>query len=175
MPARQRLLDEGLEFRRYYTHTSPCSPSRATLFTGQYVSRHGVNENIIHPVHRELDPAIPTIGHEVRDLGYKTSYLGKWHLSHSATPDMESYGFSDWTGNDRAYMGWAGTGVEFDPMITDQAVDWLGTNGAQRRAVVPHGGAGQPPRRDVVPARPARLPRGPPRPGAAPPARCSRP
>jgi arylsulfatase len=132
LPARQRLLDTGLEFRRFYTHTSPCSPSRATLFTGQYVPRHGVNENIIHPVHQELEPTIPTIGHEVRRQGYRTSYLGKWHLSHSATPDMEAYGFSDWSGNDRAFMGWAGTGVEFDPMITDQAVDWLSTNAGQQ-------------------------------------------
>lgn len=130
LPARQRLIDEGLEFTRFHTHTSPCSPSRATLFTGQYVPTHGVNENVIHPVHTELDPAIPTVGHAVREQGYASSYLGKWHLSLSATPDMEAYGFSDWTGNDKAYMGWAGTGMEFDPVIADQAVDWLGAHGA---------------------------------------------
>jgi len=132
LPARQRLLDEGLEFTRFYTHTSPCSPSRATLFTGQYVPQHGVNENVIHPVHTELDPKIPTVGHAVREQGYNSSYLGKWHLSLSGTPDMEAYGFADWTGNDKAYMGWAGTGNEFDPVIADQAVNWLQTNGAAR-------------------------------------------
>jgi arylsulfatase A-like enzyme len=128
LPARQRLIDGGLEFTRYYTHTSPCSPSRATIFTGRYVPQHGVNENVIHPVHTELDPAITTLGHTFRSLGYRTSYLGKWHLSHDPQPDMEAYGFSDWTGNDRAYMGWAGTGVEYDPPIADQAVDWLRAN-----------------------------------------------
>ena len=40
LPARQRLIDSGLEFTNYYTHTSPCSPSRASLFTGQYVFQH---------------------------------------------------------------------------------------------------------------------------------------
>lgn len=129
LPARQRLIDEGLEFTNHFTHTSPCSPSRATLFTGQYVPTHGVNENVIHPIHTELDPAIPTLGHVFRDLGYRTSYLGKWHLSHDFTPDMEAYGFSDWTGNDRAFMGWAGTGVEYDPPIADQAVQWIGEHG----------------------------------------------
>jgi arylsulfatase len=132
LPARQRLLDRGLELTRYYTHTSPCSPSRATLFTGQYVPQHGVNENVVHPVHRELDPAIPTLGHELRKLGYRSSYLGKWHLSQSPTPDMEAYGFSDWSGNDKAYMGWAGTGLEYDPTIAEQAVAWLGANGARQ-------------------------------------------
>ena len=126
LPARQRLLDEGLEFTRYYTHSSPCSPSRATLFTGQYVPQHGVNENVIFPgVHAELDTAIPTLGSSVREQGYYSAYLGKWHLSHAAQPDMDAYGFSDWTGNDKHYMGWAGTGLAFDPDIAGQAVDWL--------------------------------------------------
>ncbi len=100
------------------------------MFTGQYVPQHGVNENVIFPFHQELDPAIPTLGHALRDQGYRSSYLGKWHLSHALQPDMEAYGFSDWSGNDRHYMGWAGTGVEFDPKIAGQAVDWLAENGS---------------------------------------------
>ena len=34
---------------------------------------------------------------------------------------MEAYGFTDWEGNDRHFMGWAGTGVHFDPVIADNA------------------------------------------------------
>ena len=49
LPNRQRLIDGGLEFTNYYTHTSPCSPSRATLFTGQYMAEHGVTENSTGP------------------------------------------------------------------------------------------------------------------------------
>ncbi|HWW54085.1 MAG TPA: sulfatase-like hydrolase/transferase, partial [Acidimicrobiales bacterium] len=41
LPNRQRLIDDGLEFTRFHTHSSPCSPSRASLFTGQYVPQHG--------------------------------------------------------------------------------------------------------------------------------------
>ena len=40
----------------------PCSPSRASLFTGRYLPGHGVVDNVIMPEHNELDPAIPTIG-----------------------------------------------------------------------------------------------------------------
>jgi arylsulfatase A-like enzyme len=130
LPNRQRLIDDGLEFTRFHTHSSPCSPSRASLFTGQYVPQHGVAENVIMPAHRELDPSIPTLGHLLRQAGYRTSYIGKWHLSQSPTPDMETYGFSDWKGNDRHFMGWAGTGWHFDPVIADSAANWLRANGA---------------------------------------------
>lgn len=130
LPNRQRLIDGGLEFTRYYTHSSPCSPSRATLVTGRHVPEHGVADNVIFPGQRELDPAIPTIGHRLRDAGYRTSYVGKWHLSHAVSPDLEAYGFSDWSGNDRHFMGWAGTGWEFDPVIAREGAEWLRANAA---------------------------------------------
>jgi hypothetical protein len=38
---------------------------------------------------------------------------------------MEAYGFADWDGNDRHFMGWAGTGVHFDPIIAANAAHWL--------------------------------------------------
>ncbi len=130
LPHRQRLIDTGLEFTRFSTHSSPCSPSRATLVTGRYVPQHGVTDNVIAPAHRELDPSIPTLGHLLRGAGYRTAYIGKWHLSHAVSPDLDAYGFSDWRGNDRHFMGWAGTGIEFDPPIADQAARWLRDNAA---------------------------------------------
>lgn len=125
LPNRHRLIDTGLELTRHYTHSSPCSPSRASLFTGRYVPQHGVTDNVISPAHHELDPSIPTLGHLARAAGYRTAYVGKWHLSLGASPDMEAHGFSDWEGNDRHFMGWAGTGWEFDPPIARRAADWL--------------------------------------------------
>jgi arylsulfatase len=130
LPNRQRLIDEGVEFTQHHTHSSPCSPSRASLFTGQYLPQHQVAENVIMAAHRELDPAIPTLGHLLRNAGYRTAYLGKWHLSQAPIPDMEGYGFGDWSGNDRHFMGWAGTGHHFDPLIAAQAAEWLGANAA---------------------------------------------
>ncbi len=127
LPNRRRLLDAGLEFTNYFTNSVPCSPSRACLMTGRYISQHGVTENVLSEHHTELSPSIPTLGSVLRSSGYRTSYVGKWHLSHSSTPDMESYGYSDWTGDDRLYMGLARTAYEFDPDIADQAVRWLQT------------------------------------------------
>jgi arylsulfatase A-like enzyme len=130
LPWRERLMAEGMEFTNYWTHSSPCSPSRGTLLTGRYVPQHRVLDNVIMPEHHELDAAIPTIGSLARDAGYRSSYIGKWHLSHSPQPDMVSYGFSDWDGNDRHFMGWAGTGVHFDPVIASNAASWLRSNAA---------------------------------------------
>jgi arylsulfatase A-like enzyme len=130
LPWRDRLRAEGLELTRHYTHSSPCSPSRASLFTGQYLAQHGVVDNVIMPEHKELDPAVPTIGSILRDSGYRSSYIGKWHLSQAVSPDMTAYGFSDWEGNDRHFMGWAGTGVHFDPIIAANAASWLRANAA---------------------------------------------
>jgi arylsulfatase A-like enzyme len=128
LPWRERLIADGLEFTNYYTHSSPCSPSRASLFTGRYLPQHGVVDNVIMPEHLELDPAIPTIGSLLDDAGYRSSYIGKWHLSHAVSPDMTQYGFADWEGNDRHFMGWAGTGVHFDPVIATNAAEWLRMN-----------------------------------------------
>src|SRR3954449_2511737 len=133
LPWRERLRAEGLELTNYYTHSSPCSPSRASLFTGQYISQHGVVDNVIMPEHKELDTAIPTVGSILRDAGYRSSYIGKWHCSQSPTPDMTEYGFADWEGNDRHFMGWAGTGVHFDPIIAANAAAWLRANATSSR------------------------------------------
>ena len=137
LPWRQKLIDEGLEFTRYYTHSSPCSPSRASLFTGRYLPGHRVVDNVIQPEHTELDPEIPTIGSVLRDGGYRSSYIGKWHLSQSAHPDMTAYGFCDWGGNDRHFMGWAGTGVQFDPIIAENAAHWIRTHAGPGRSTEP--------------------------------------
>ncbi|HUY66838.1 MAG TPA: sulfatase-like hydrolase/transferase [Acidimicrobiales bacterium] len=128
LPWRDRLRAEGLEFTDYFTHSSPCSPSRASLFTGRYLEGHGVLDNVIMPEHQELPASTPTLGSLLAGAGYRSSYIGKWHLSHSPTPDMEAYGFADWDGNDRHFMGWAGTGVHFDPIIAGNAAHWLREN-----------------------------------------------
>ncbi|HEY7947814.1 MAG TPA: sulfatase-like hydrolase/transferase [Acidimicrobiales bacterium] len=142
LPWRDRLIAEGLEFTRYYTHSSPCSPSRASLLTGRYLPGHGVTDNIIMPEHTELDPAVPTIGSLLRASGYRSSYIGKWHLSQSEHPDMEAYGYSDWDGNDRHFMGWAGTGVHFDPVIASNAAHWLRANAGSSATAAADTGAG---------------------------------
>ncbi len=129
LPARQRLLDEGVEFTRYYSNSTPCSPARASLLTGLYPSQHLVRGNVGYVGYSgrgdELDPKVRTIGHVLRQAGYHTAYLGKWHLSGSRTPSLEEYGFSDWSGDDLRMVGVARSGFEEDGAIADSAVDWM--------------------------------------------------
>jgi len=129
MPAHERLRADGLNFNRYYTHASPCSPSRASLYTGQYLADHGVVDNVSFPSHTALNPDIPTIGSLLGQAGYRSAYLGKWHLSHSTDPDMAAHGYHDWHGNDRHFTGGPWSGRKFDPVIAGQATDWLRTHG----------------------------------------------
>ncbi|MDH3704788.1 MAG: sulfatase-like hydrolase/transferase [Acidimicrobiia bacterium] len=128
LPAHQRLQADGITFDRYYTHSSPCSPSRASLFTGSYLAQHGVVDNVSFPAHVALDPAVPTIGSILREAGYESTYFGKWHLSHSKTPEMMAHGYAGWEGIDSHYTGTAWTGRHFDPIIADQAIAWLRAN-----------------------------------------------
>ena len=86
--ARESLREDGLEFHRHYAGSTACTPSRATLFTGQYPSLHGVSQTDgtakqnDDPAMIWLDPdAVPTLGDWFRAGGYQTHYRGKWHVS----------------------------------------------------------------------------------------------
>jgi arylsulfatase len=77
------------------------------------------------PANGELSTDAQTLGKLFRNKGYYTGYKGKWHLAPDAFPDMDAYGFSDWEGNDKAFWGQAGSGVEFDEPIARSAADWI--------------------------------------------------
>ena len=90
MPARERIRSGGLELHRHYAGSVACVPSRATLFTGQYPSLHGVAKTsgiakqATDPAMGWLDPdEVPTLGDWFRAGGYQTHYRGKWHVSHA--------------------------------------------------------------------------------------------
>ena len=90
LPARGRLREDALEFHRHYAGSTACVPSRATLFTGQYPSLHGVSQTdglakrADDPAMTWLDPdEVPTLGDWFRAGGYQAHYRGKWHISHA--------------------------------------------------------------------------------------------
>ncbi|SVB57794.1 uncharacterized protein METZ01_LOCUS210648 [marine metagenome] len=130
LPGREILKSKGLEFKNHYTHTSPCSPSRASIFTGKYIHQHGVTENSSSPKNTHLSFDELTIGKVLRREGYYTAYKGKWHLQYGPHPDMDKFGFGDWMGNDMSFWGLPNSGTEYDPFITDNTIEWL-TNHAQ--------------------------------------------
>lgn len=96
MPNRDRLRAGGTELHRHYAGSTACVPSRATLFTGQYPSLHGVSQtdglakHVDDPAMRWLDPnGVPTLGDWFRAGGYQSHYRGKWHISHADLPSPD--------------------------------------------------------------------------------------
>ncbi len=91
-PNVDRLADQGVKFTQAYAACTVCSPSRAALLTGQYPARLRVTDFI--PGHRiENTPlTMPvwtqrlkleevTVAELLKDAGYRTAHLGKWHLT----------------------------------------------------------------------------------------------
>jgi choline-sulfatase len=86
--AERRLRQNSLEFTNHYVMSAACAPSRASFFTGQYPSLHGVSQTdgtakraFEHDMYW-LDPdTLPTMGDYFRAGGYETYFKGKWHVS----------------------------------------------------------------------------------------------
>jgi arylsulfatase len=130
LPAFDRLAETGLSFTRAYTPSALCTPARAAMFTGHHASTVGMDDNINFPWQGSMSPAIPTLGTHLRTLGYRASYLGKWHLTRNkelGADGLTPFGFSDWQGPDR--HGRPREGTKTDPALADSAAAWLSEHG----------------------------------------------
>ena len=82
-PHIDRIGAEGIRFTRFYANSPVCSPSRAALMTGCYPDRVGV-PGVIRTDPGEswgyFDPAARTLPDMLRQAGYHTCHIGKWHL-----------------------------------------------------------------------------------------------
>ena len=74
-PVLDSLASDGVRFDNAYVTTALCSPSRATLLTGQYASRHGVQNNL-----SAWTPGTPSFFDSLAAAGYRCAYIGKWHM-----------------------------------------------------------------------------------------------
>lgn len=82
------LRANGASFQRHYAASVACTPSRTSIYTGQYPSLHGNTQTTgaakesFEPDMFWLDPAsVPTMGDYFRAAGYETFWRGKWHGS----------------------------------------------------------------------------------------------
>lgn len=149
LPNRDRLRAKGISFSNYYVSTAPCTPSRATLFTGQHVPFTKMFDNINFPYVGDLvpKPTLPALGSMMRRAGYYPAYKGKWHLTRDAGSEMdkaktiltgalEPFGFSDYNEHGD-FHGNSWTGYKHDPEIARTASEWLHGKGKSIAAEKP--------------------------------------
>ena len=114
-PNLERLAKRGMVFNRAYANSPLCSPTRASILTGQTPARHGstapqhhLKEVRLEPAVREagaagnkalethsvtrLDTELPTLGKLIKNAGYSTAHFGKWHLGPEPYSPLE-HGF----------------------------------------------------------------------------------
>ena len=111
------LAKKGMRFDNAYSAATVCAPSRASLMSGQYTSRHkitwvsqfqqdylkkkrGPNLNgfrLLQPVHPyHLPEGSITMGQALKDAGYATAMFGKWHLGHRPQDQPDKMGFDEY-------------------------------------------------------------------------------
>lgn len=129
-PNLDRMAARGSYVPNAFVTTALCSPSRASILTGRYAHRHGVVDNT-SPIPKGT-VFFPEL---LQRAGYRTAYVGKWHMGEDEESDMPRAGFDQW-------VSFRGQGVYFDPVLnvngtrrqvkgyttdilTDQALDWL--------------------------------------------------
>ena len=80
-PNLDRMASEGVRFTDFYAPAGVCTPSRASLMTGCYPKRVGLHVAVLPPnTHSGLNPNEITIAELLKDKGYTTGCIGKWHL-----------------------------------------------------------------------------------------------
>jgi len=103
-PHIDQLVQRGLNFTEFYANCPVCSPTRASFISGRYPELVGVPGVIrTHPENNwgELSLGIPTIASQLRDAGYHTALIGKWHLGLSEPHWPNNRGFD-------YFHGWLG-------------------------------------------------------------------
>jgi len=103
-PALDQMASEGLRLTSFYVTSGVCTPSRSSLMTGCYPIRVGMDENyngywVLFPVdHKGLHPSEITVAEILKEQGYATACIGKWHLGDQPEFLPTSQGFDYYFG-----------------------------------------------------------------------------
>ena len=129
-PHLNALAKSGVQMRNAFVTTALCSPSRASILTGQYAHRHRVVDN-----GNPVPPGTIFFPQYLQQAGYDTAFIGKWHMGPAS--DAPQPGFDRWVSfrgqgtylPSKNGLNVDGKGVPQRGYITDEltdyALDWL--------------------------------------------------
>jgi N-acetylglucosamine-6-sulfatase len=129
-PRMDAMARNGVHAPNAFVTTALCSPSRASILTGQYAHRHRVVDN-----NNPVPPATRFFPQLLQQAGYETAFVGKWHMGGES--DAPQPGFHRWVsfrGQGHYYPHADGLNVDgrrvpqkgyITDELTDYALDWL--------------------------------------------------
>ncbi len=128
-PHIDHMAEEGTKFTSFYV--SPvCSPTRASLMTGSIAQRVGIGGVLFPRSNHGLNPGEITLPELLKQQGYATAIIGKWHLGNQDMFQPLAHGFDYWYGTP------ASNSQGFDPTIKQYAEDCVWREGYTRESVV---------------------------------------
>ena len=87
-----QLAAEGVRFTNAFTCCPLCSPARTSFLTGTYPHTHKTMTNTnLHPLDNQIQPGDDLVINGLREEGYHTAYVGKWHVNNDINPDEFGY------------------------------------------------------------------------------------
>ena len=92
------MAKEGMLFTDFYVSQAVCSASRASLMTGSYAERVGIQGALSPWAVNGLDPKTETIAKMLKRHGYTNAIFGKWHLGHRSEYLPLQNGFDEYSG-----------------------------------------------------------------------------
>lgn len=136
-PNLDRLASQGVLFRNTFANTPVCCPARANILTGKYAHKHGMVANDLR-----LRESETTIAEVLATQGYRTGFVGKWHLDGGkrlpgfVPPGPRRQGFAYWAANECDHRHFHPTYFrdtdqpinedKFEPEVwTDRAIEFL--------------------------------------------------
>lgn len=101
-PNLDRMANEGQKWTNFYAAASVCTPSRAGLLTGRLPVRSGMassKNRVLFPNSKNGLPASEiTLAEQLKEVGYATAAIGKWHLGHKEEYLPTNHGFDSYFG-----------------------------------------------------------------------------
>ncbi|MFE3187185.1 sulfatase [Streptomyces violascens] len=117
-PNLDRLARQGVRFTDAYSGSATCSPTRFSLYTGRFPGR--TEGGLAEPIADKgagLEPTHPTLASLLRDAGYATALIGKWHCGYLPDYSPTKSGWDEFFGNFGGaleYYSKLGLGGEYD-------------------------------------------------------------